>query len=159
MRHYDETIKLTPQDAYAIASRADVMTDLGQYAEAAAEYDRAIKVDGRSGHAYSGSAWLLATCPDDSIRDVELAIKRAKKGLELNGDGDAASFDTLGAAYASAGDFAAAVQAIDEAIDLASSEERAAYQDRRAMYKKSVPYRLVTEGEVVAASYEAESEE
>jgi tetratricopeptide (TPR) repeat protein len=154
MRLYDRAVELNPQDAYAIASRADVMTDIGRYEEAANEYERAIKVDPKSGHAYSGSAWLLATCPDDSIRNSKLALKRAEMGLELNGDGDAASFDTLAAAQASAGDFAAAVRNIQEAIDLAAEDERNSYKDRLLMYQNSEPYRFDVADEVVQASYE-----
>jgi tetratricopeptide (TPR) repeat protein len=155
-QHYDEAVELAPEDAYAVASRADVLTDLGQFAEAAAEYERAIKIDPRSGHAHSGSAWLLATCPDDKIRNPKLALERAKKGLELNGDEDASSFDTLAAAHASAGDFAAAVRNIQEAIDLASDDEKAAYQDRLAMYQDSVAYQLEIGGPIMQASYEEE---
>jgi tetratricopeptide (TPR) repeat protein len=159
MQHYDKAVKLAPDDAYAVASRADVLTDLGSFAEAAGEYERAIKIDPQSGHAYSGSAWLLATCPDDNVRDPKLALARAKTGLELNGEGDPASFDALAAALASAGDFAGAVQNIEEAIDLATADEKAAYQDRLALYRDSVPYRLETTSTVVQASYEEESVE
>lgn len=156
IRHYDCAVELNPKDAYAIASRADVLTDLGRFAEAASEYERAIKVDPKSGHAYSGSAWLLAACPDDSIRNTKLAIERAQTGLELNGDGDAASYDTLAAAQANAGDFDAAVQSVQQAIGIASTDEKAAYSDRLTMYENSQPYRLHAEADVVQASYESE---
>jgi tetratricopeptide (TPR) repeat protein len=159
IRHYDSAVELDPNDAYAIASRADVLTDIGRFAEAASEYERAIKVDPQSGHAYSGSAWLLATCPDDTIRNTPLAVERAQKGLELNGDSDAASFDTLAAAQASAGDFAAAVRNAQEAIDLASADEKDAYKDRLTMYQNSQAYRLDVETDIVQASYEAEAAE
>jgi tetratricopeptide (TPR) repeat protein len=159
IRHYDSAVELDPKDAYAIASRADVLTDLGRYDEATAEYERAIKVDSKSGHAYSGLAWLLATCPDDTVRNNKLAISHAQKGLELNGEGDAASFDTLAAAQANAGDFSAAVQSVQEAIDLASADEKRAYEDRLALYQDSQPYRLDVDSEVVQASYEEEAAE
>jgi tetratricopeptide (TPR) repeat protein len=157
IRHYDSAVALDPKDGYAIASRADVLTDLCRFAEAAKEYDRAIDVDPQSGHAYSGSAWLHATCPDDTIRNTKLALERAQKGLELNGNGDAASFDTLAAAQANSGDFAAAVQSAKQAIDLGSADEKGAYEDRLALYQSSQAYRLNVDAEVVQASHEEQA--
>jgi tetratricopeptide (TPR) repeat protein len=155
VRCYDMCIELTQNDAYAIASRADVLTDLGSFAEAAAGYEQAIKVDSRSGQAFGGSAWLLATCPDDSVRNPKLAIERAQKALEIIGNEDAACFDTLAAAQACAGDFEAAAQSARRAIELAPDDERDAYEQRLALYEKSQPYRIESDDEVVIqASYE-----
>jgi tetratricopeptide (TPR) repeat protein len=140
--HYDAAVQLAPTDAYAAACRADLLTDVGRYTEALAEYDRAIEVDSESSQAHSGSAWLLATCPDAEIRDPELAIERATKAIELGGDQDAICFDTLAAAQASAGDFTAAMETIRKAIELAPADERDAYKDRLLLYQKAKPYRI-----------------
>jgi tetratricopeptide (TPR) repeat protein len=151
--HYNEAVQLTPEDAYAAACRADLLTDLGRYAEAAAEYERAIQLDPKSGHAYSSSAWLLATCPEAAVRDAELAIERAKTAIELTGNQDAVSFDTLAAAQANAGDFAAAQQTVSRAVQLAPPEEREVYEKRLLMYQKAKPYRIAPIEEVSQASY------
>jgi tetratricopeptide (TPR) repeat protein len=153
--HYDEALRLAPEDAYAAACRADLLTDLGRYAEAAAQYDRAIQLDPSSGQAYSSSAWLLATCPDASVRNSELAIERAKVAVELTGNEDAVTLDTLAAAQANAGDFSAALQSIRQAVDLASPEERGLYEARLGMYQQAKPYRIAPIGEVMQASYES----
>ena len=65
------------------------VTDLGRYSEAATEYNRAIDIDPKSTQAQSGSAWLLATCPDKAVRKPDLAIQRAQTVIELGGDNDA----------------------------------------------------------------------
>jgi len=154
IEHYDEAVRLSPNDSYAIASRADVLTDLGQYAEAALEYERAIKTDPNSGHAHSGSAWLLATCPDASIRNPKLAIERAKIALEITGGDDAASLDTLAAAQANSGNFAAAERTVQQAVRLASDSEKESYQERLSLYQQEKPYRLEAIEEVVQISHQ-----
>jgi tetratricopeptide (TPR) repeat protein len=154
IEHYNEAVRLSPNDSYAIASRADVLTDLGQYAEASLEYERAIKTDPNSGHAHSGSAWLLATCPDASIRNPELAIERAKTAIEITGGDDAASLDTLAAALANSGNFAAAKQTVQQAVRLAADSEKDAYQERLSLYQQERPYRLEPIEEVVQISHQ-----
>ena len=157
--HYDAAVQLAPKDAYAIASRADLLTDLGRYVDAAEGYNRAIGLDPNSANAYRGSAWLLATCPDSSVRDARLAVERAELAIQLDGKDDAVSFDTLAAAQASAGDFSAAMQTLRQAIEIAPDNERDAYQDRLMLYQRAKPYRIAPVRDVAQVSYEAGSTE
>ena len=96
----------------------------------------------------------LATCPDSSIRNPELAMERARTAMELSGKKDALCFDTLAAAQASAGDFEAATKSVRQAIELASTDERDVYRDRLAMYQHAKPYRIAPVRQVTQASYE-----
>jgi tetratricopeptide (TPR) repeat protein len=154
--HYDAAVQLAPNDAYAISSRADLMTDMGRYADAAAGYDEAIRLQPNSAQAYSCSAWLLATCPDSSVRNPELAIERAKKAIELGGKEDAVGLDTLAAAQASAGQYDVAAQSITKALALAPAEERSVYQERLELYQHGKAYRIECVQQVSQASYESE---
>jgi len=154
INHYNVAVRLAPQDAYAAASRADLLTDLGRYGEALMEYERAVKLDPQSSQALSGSAWLLATCPQDSLRNPKLAIERANQAIELTSGQDAASFDALAAAQASAGDYAAAVASMKQAIQLAPPAEQAIYQSRLTLYQRRKPYRIAPLEQVQQASYE-----
>jgi tetratricopeptide (TPR) repeat protein len=153
--HYDAAVQLAPNDAYAVASRADLLTDLGRYVDSLAEYNRAIEMDPQSVHAFSGCAWLLATCPDSSVRDPELAIERARIAFELTGQADAVSYDTLAAAQASAGDFTSATKTVRQAIELAAAAERDVYHDRLLMYQQAKPYRIAPVRPITQASYES----
>ena len=141
-QHLNRAIELAPNDASALSSRADLFTDVGNYSDAAADYDRALKLDGKSAEAYRGSAWLLATCPDNNVRNPDVAIHRAELAVKLDRKPDATTFDTLAAAQASAGDFAAATQTIRRAIELATPSERSVYQDRLSMYRQSMPFQI-----------------
>jgi tetratricopeptide (TPR) repeat protein len=152
--HYDAAVQLSPDDSYAVVSRADLLTDMGRYVDANAQYDQAIELDPQSVYAYSGSAWLLATCPDGTVRNPILAIERAQRAIELSGKKEAVNFDTLAAAQAAAGDFRAAVLTARQAIELAEDDEREVYQDRLAMYEHARPYVIAPMRPVAQASYE-----
>ena len=152
--HYDAAVQLAPDDAYAISSRADLLTDLGRYSEAARDYERSIELDPRSPEAYRGLAWLMATCPDDSIRNPARAMELAEFALRLDEKREPVGLDTLAAAQASAGDFAAAMQTLHKAIETAPEAERTVYQDRLVMYQHARPFRIAPVRQVAQASYE-----
>lgn len=153
-QHLNRAIDLAPNDASALSSRADLFTDVGNYSDAAADYDHALKLDNKSAEAYRGSAWLLATCPDNNVRNPDVAIHRAELAVKFDHKPDATTFDTLAAAQASAGDFAAATQTIRRAIELATPSERSVYQDRLSMYRQSMPFRIAPLSSVQQAQYQ-----
>ena len=104
--------------------------------------------------AYSSSAWLLATCPDNSVRNPELAIERAKQAIELSGKDDAVGLDTLAAAQASAGEFDLAAESVARALELAPADERNVYQERLELYQNGTAYRIEPVQYVSQANYE-----
>jgi len=66
----------------------------------------------------NGLAWRQATYPSAAIRDGTKAVENARQACELSDWSVAAHRDTLAAAYAEKGDFAAAVREQNEAIKL-----------------------------------------
>jgi tetratricopeptide (TPR) repeat protein len=154
INHYDAAVQLAPNDAYAVTSRADLLTDLGRYEDAVAGYDEAIRLEPQSYQSYSSSAWLLATCPDSTVRNSQLAMERAQAAIELCGKEDAVGLDTLAAAQASAGDFEAAAESICKALDLAPTDERGVYEERLALYQRGKAYRIAPVQKVAHASYQ-----
>jgi tetratricopeptide (TPR) repeat protein len=90
------------------------------------------------------SAWLLATSPDDSLRDGREAVKLAQQANESTGWRDAGYVDTLAAAYAEIGNIEKAVEyqelaANMEARTLGASHK--ALEARLELYRKHKPYR------------------
>jgi tetratricopeptide (TPR) repeat protein len=137
----DAAVRLAPQDAEIVCSRADLLADLGQYEDALLDYAQAIDLNSKFEHAYRNGAWLLATCPEDSIRDVEGALAGAQAALDCGYGERHAALDTMAAALANAGRFAEAVGMIQQAIEVAPESVRAAYQARQQLYEAGEPFR------------------
>jgi tetratricopeptide (TPR) repeat protein len=97
--------------------------------------------------AMNDMAWLCATCPEPNIRDGQLAVAHATKTCELTNRGDPFYVNTLAAAYAETGDFAAAVKSQQEAITLidqgstSAGGDRAGYEARLKLYQEGKPCR------------------
>ena len=102
-----------------MCSRADLLADLGRYEDALVDYAQAIDLNPKFEHAYRNGAWLLATCPDDSVRDAEGALAGAQAALDCGYGERHAALDTLAAALANAGRFEEAVGTIQQAIEVA----------------------------------------
>jgi hypothetical protein len=64
-------------------------------------------------------AWALATEPDPALRDPGPALRFAEEGVEGMSPPDARALATLAAANAAAGDFDAALERGQEALDMA----------------------------------------
>ncbi len=94
--------------------------------------------------AANALAWVLATCPDETVRDGAEAVTLAEKACG-NAPGSPGRVDTLAAAYAEAGRFEDALVAIDKAIGLARKLARpdlaAKYAARRKLYEAGRPFR------------------
>jgi uncharacterized protein HemY len=90
-------------------------------------------------------AWILATSSDDAIRNPAEAVSLAEHAAALTGRKVPSVLDTLGAAYAAAGQYESAAQAAREAFDLASdanaSDMANAFLKRLDLYRQRKPYR------------------
>lgn len=145
---YDQTTQLSENDPHALTNRADAAARLGQWERAANDYRQAVELDPNLGRAHQGAAWLMATCPDSTFRNHQLALQAAKKAIELEGNDDAKFLDTLAAAYANAGQFEEAKALVARAVELAPVTEVEPLKVRMTMYEQGEPYR---QGRVNAA--------
>jgi tetratricopeptide (TPR) repeat protein len=86
-------------------------------------------------------AWLLATCPDDAVRDGPRAVELAAKAVAGAGD-HPEPIDTLAAALAECGRFDEARRREREAIDKSEDPGAAtSYRWRLELYEENRPYR------------------
>ena len=86
-------------------------------------------------------AWILATTPSATLRDVDQAIRFADHAAALTNRRNAGVLDVLAAAQAAAGHFDRAVTSCDEALALMPDEPLAgAVTQRRALYSQQRAY-------------------
>jgi len=108
-----------PEAAEAIRKSAGLLARDGRFAEAIEACRKALKLKPDSPETLANLAWLLATAPDDSLRNGPEAVTLAKRAGELGGPNDARYLMPLDAAYAEVGQFADAIKTATAAHDAA----------------------------------------
>ena len=138
---FDEAIRRQPQLAALYLIRAEAWQRQKVYDKAMADYKEAIDIDPKNSLFLNNLAWLLATCADARYRDGKKAVELATRACELIEWKAPGNIDTLAAAYAETGDFAAALKWQTKAIELLQDEkEKADYRTRLELYKAKKPY-------------------
>lgn len=84
IREFDEAIRLDPRNAEGYVCRGHAWKGKGAYLKACKEFVEATWVDPDDWTGYCCFARLLATCPDDAVRDGQLAIRMATKACEMS---------------------------------------------------------------------------
>jgi tetratricopeptide (TPR) repeat protein len=114
------TLKRDPKFGRAYVLKGCLLERRQQYNEAAACYRKALALIPNDASAECRLAWLLATCPDDAVRDAEEAVVLAQAVCRQTGGYNGRVFDILAAAYAEKGDIAAAVRTQEKAVKMAT---------------------------------------
>jgi tetratricopeptide (TPR) repeat protein len=140
---FQRAIEVDPRDWAAHHSLGQVLRQQGRYAEAEQAYLGAIKAQPAAIRAHDSLARLLATCPDDKVRDGRRAVEYAKTACERSGWKDPLYLDTLAAAYAEAGQFEEAVRYQTRALDdpALKGDVRMAATQRLELYRQKKPFR------------------
>ena len=93
----------------------------------------------------SSIAWVLATVPNDSIRDGAKAVEFAQRAEKLTDGREPAILDTLAAAQAETGRFAEAVQTARKALELADRQDKRplaeSIEAKIRLYEAGKPFR------------------
>ncbi|MBU0638188.1 MAG: glycosyltransferase family 39 protein [Planctomycetes bacterium] len=107
--------------------------------EAVSAAEQVITLDPNDPDPHLALAWLLATAPDDALRNPARAIQQAELARHLAGAGRSEPEDVLAAAYAAAGRFDDALAAATTALTVArkSGDNELAEQigQRLALYR------------------------
>ena len=106
-------------DAETYAAIAGELEQRGLYSNAVEIFQEALGKHPRDPRLLADFAWLLATCPDASVRNGAAAMKLASEATEISGKGDAAILNPMAVAYAAVGRFPEAITTGEEALGLA----------------------------------------
>ncbi len=124
-----------------LRGRADAYLSIGKQAEAIADYDQALKIRPEEPGVLNNLAWVLATSPDDKIRDGKRAIELAKKGCEVTEYKEAHILSTLAASYAESGEWDKAIEWSKKAVELGGEQIDEQLQKELASYEQKKPWR------------------
>lgn len=140
---------MEPDSARVLCSRGMIYIKIGEWQKAKADLEVARQIDATNVEVNIGLAWLLATCPDASIRNGGRAVQCASNACELSQWEKWNCVGTLGAAYAEMGDFEQALKYQHNAVNFKDvpTNEMAGQQMRLKLYEQHKPYRLPVGGE------------
>jgi tetratricopeptide (TPR) repeat protein len=116
----------------------------GRNRDALAEWEKTLRVAPNNLVALNQAAWLLATCPDATLRNGRRAVILSEHAGQLSERLDSLILDTQAAAYAEVGRFPEAIRTARRAVAAASRENPSlvpVLKKRLALYESGVPFR------------------
>lgn len=114
--HYLKSLEIDPRQAGIENNLAGAFFQKQKPGEAIAHYEKAIELSPRDVRALKNLAWVLATCPEASLRNGARGVALAERANQLSDGGDALVLVTLSAAYAEAGRFPEAIATAEKAL-------------------------------------------
>ena len=143
MADADRALDLAPDSAFMISTRGMIRQKNGQYEAAIKDQRRALEISPGLWKAKASLAWVLATCPDEKLRDGTQAVELAERAAKVKPE--PYTLDALGAAYAEAGRFDEAVRILELAIGMLEQQGRTGQTEplkpHLTAYKNRTPWR------------------
>jgi Flp pilus assembly protein TadD len=126
------------------------LDQLGRTREAVVQYREALRLDPNLAGALNNLAWVLATNPDDELRNGAEAVRLAERACEITHYGRPLFIGTLAAAYAEVGRFDDAITSAQKALRVALEQGQnnlvaetekllELYKSGRAYHEKAKP--------------------
>ena len=137
-----QCLSIDPRSQWALRIRALALTQKAEYAKAATDYQELIEINQKLFEAHDNLAYLLATCPDEKVRDGKKALEHATIANELTKESNCQVLNTLAAAYAELEDFEKATETQKKAIEVAVSDTvRDLLREHLTLYEQHQPLR------------------
>jgi tetratricopeptide (TPR) repeat protein len=109
------------------------------------QWETTLRIEPNDGNALNNVAWVLATYPDDSIRNGERATKLAERAVALPGGETPMVLRTMAAAYAETANFSKATDIAQRAVVLAEKQGNHSLAETLRheieLYRAGTPYR------------------
>jgi tetratricopeptide (TPR) repeat protein/Tol biopolymer transport system component len=138
--HFRKAIQLDARFTQAYFNLGNALYAANSIPEAVAAWRTGLRFAPDHVPVLSRTAWVLATCPLDSVRNGAEAVRLASRALELTGGNQPAVLDALAAAYAETGRFLEAVDTARRALALAGGTNEG-LEARIALYRAGKPVR------------------
>ncbi len=142
---YTNVLAKNPKNAGALMGRAGSYLSLGNHAKSIADYEQALQLGTENSTMLNNFAWVLATSPEDKLRDGKRAVELATKACELTDYKQAHILSTLAAAYAESGNYEEALKWSKKAVELSKTGADKEIQENLAKelksYEKGEPWR------------------
>ena len=143
--HLQRALELNPGQARNHYNLGNAFYLQGKIPEALARWREGLDKDPNNLPLLKQTAWLLATCPQTSVRNGPEALELAERAVQLSAGQDPEALDTLAAADAEVGRFAEALKTTRRALDLARQQDMQPLAEtlkaRIALYEAKTPYR------------------
>ena len=129
--------------ADALRARGDALLSVGKHADAIKDYEEALKIDADDTGVLNNYAWVLATSPEDSVRNADKSIELGLKACNLTKYERPHILSTLAAGYAEKGDFETAKKWSAKAVELGAKDEEVDQQLKKELesYENKKPWR------------------
>lgn len=143
IRRFTRALEIDEENFPSRRGRSDAEISIGDHKAARADLEKALELRPDDSGVLNNLAWLLATSPDDDLRDGKRAIALAAKACEKTEWKQAHIVSTLAAGHAEAGDFAAAQKFSRQAVELGDDTADVKDQLRQelASYEAGKPWR------------------
>src|SRR5712692_2297627 len=143
--HWQTLLKDYPLDIAAHNDLGVLLLQTGNARDAVAQWEMSLEIDPNDGNAQNNLAWVLATHPDDAIRDGKRAVELGEKATQLPGGEAPIVLRTLAAAYAEVGEFSKALETAERAAELATAQQNASLvetlRSEIELYRVNKPHR------------------
>jgi len=144
IEQYQQALKQMPDSIHAHYQLGLALQSRSKFAAAITQFQKVLELDPKHVTARNNLAWLLATCPENSLRDGKKAAELAQQAVQLSGGKSPEILDTLAAAYAEAGRFPEAVATAQRALDLSAVQNNKplaeVIQNQLKLYEANSPY-------------------
>ncbi len=151
--HFRRAVEIAPDFALAHSSLDRALAIHERLLKTLAERRKLLESRPDDVALLNATAWLLATNPNESIRNGSEAVELAQRAVRLSGGRQPAILGTLAAAYAEKGQFTDAVQTAQQALALASADNNVSLADalraQLELYRAGSPYREMPQRAVI----------
>jgi tetratricopeptide (TPR) repeat protein len=142
---YRQALKINPHSDDAFANLGVAFLKKKETNAAMDSWQQALTINPSQMSAQNNLAWLLATTPDNSLRNGTKAVALATQANQLNGGGNPVILHTLAAAYAEDGKFELACGTARRALELALAQKQDALarklKKELKLYESNTPLR------------------